>query len=370
MNDVYSAFCIADIYTAWRWGLLMKFSYAMGYLQEDLNELNECLQKKKEIYDNVSSSIIEIEEKLKIVTSDIDGNYEVFSPISVKYQTQKEESEKLLKRLNSLNIQKDELGKEIEQYSVKKVKLENALKEVSSYQEEKSDFEINGIEVLEQQENERMHIARELHDTTVQNLTALIHKIEFCIQIIDSDVIRTKIELELAISEIRKTIADIREMICNLRQISIDDIEFSETLYHCIQRIQRNMDITVHFHIFGIAYDLDDIVKLSIMRIIQEATNNSKKYSLAKNINIMLAYEEEGIYLSIRDDGVGFDFEKEKNCKKNDNSGLGLAMMKERVFLLSGTITINSEKNQGTEISVKIPKGKCKRNIVLDENSS
>lgn len=70
---------------------------------------------------------------------------------------------------------------------------------------------------LEMQELEKKRIARELHDTTVQNLTAMVHKIEYCTRLIDADPISAKLEMQTMISTIRATIEEMRGIIYDLR---------------------------------------------------------------------------------------------------------------------------------------------------------
>lgn len=214
---------------------------------------------------------------------------------------------------------------------------------------------VYGLKILEQQELERQRIARELHDTVVQNLTALIHKTEFITQIVDVDSIRAKLELQVMNKILKEAINDMRKVIYDLRPMTYDDIGFSDTLYRAVERLKNGCDIKISFKIEGESYDMDSVVQLTILRIIQEATTNCKKYSQAKNLDIRFIYKENEIELNIKDDGIGFDVNNLKTKVRKDNSGFGISMMKERVYLLYGVMNINSG-NQGTEINVILPR--------------
>jgi two-component system sensor histidine kinase DegS len=74
-------------------------------------------------------------------------------------------------------------------------------------------------------------------------------------------------------------------------------------------------------------------------------------------IQVLLKYEPDRIYVSIEDDGCGFDMENSDMdiMSRQDNSGFGLSMMRERVYLLSGNINIESKINHGTKIVVNVP---------------
>ena len=84
--------------------------------------------------------------------------------------------------------------------------------------------------LLEIQEMEQKRISNELHDTTVQNLTMLIHKAELCQQLADRDIIQTKLELQMMKETLRKTIQELRNIIFNLRPMSVDDLGLVETI--------------------------------------------------------------------------------------------------------------------------------------------
>ena len=102
-------------------------------------------------------------------------------------------------------------------------------------------------------------------------------------------------------------------------------------------------------------YNLKSVLKLTIFRIIQESCNNAIKHSQAENITIEVKKDGELLEVTIIDDGIGFDVSNLDNLKRQNYSGFGLSMMRERVYLLSGEFSINSEIGRGTIISVKVP---------------
>jgi len=221
--------------------------------------------------------------------------------------------------------------------------------------EDKLTGENYGIKILEQQENERQRIARDLHDSTVQVLTNLVHKTELCTKIMDVDLIRAKLELEIINNTIRYTINDMRNIIHNLRPMAFDDFGLDITLERVVGQIKSNTDIQIHVDVVGQKKALSSVVSLTLVRIMQEACNNSIKHSGAENVYITFSYEDESVLLSIRDDGKGFDIKNIENNKENQNKGFGVSIMKERAMLLSGDLKITSGKNKGTLIVVTVP---------------
>lgn len=224
--------------------------------------------------------------------------------------------------------------------------------------EEKFEADYEKIRMLEIQEIERQRIARELHDSSIQNLVALFNKLEFCSNLIDVDVIRCKLELQTSRNYLKSIIADIRSTIYDLRPMSLDDIGMDVAIKQFMEKIKNEYNKKIIFideeNILNKS-NLKSVLKLTIFRIIQESCNNAAKHANAENIQVIVKKEQSFLILSINDDGVGFDTNQLKNIDREDNSGFGLSMMKERVYLLSGNISINSEIGKGTSIIVKIP---------------
>jgi two-component system sensor histidine kinase DegS len=207
--------------------------------------------------------------------------------------------------------------------------------------------------LLEIQEIERKRISNELHDTTVQNLTMLIHKIELCEQLIDKDTLWTKLELAIMKDTLRKTIQELRTIIYNLRPMSIDDLGLLETVERFIsQKEYTDQLMEISFEYQGQEpKNINPIILMTLFRIIREIYNNAEKYAEAQNFNIILKFDTNNIYLKIWDDGKGFDLEKISLDGKN----FGLSILKERVDLLSGKVNIETAKDKGTSITIEVP---------------
>lgn len=343
----------------------MELEQLRSYLDKEVIENEQHSKEKEHMFEKQAYQIEEIDNKIKTIKDNFDFAYEAFSPISQKQEKMQAEIEELEQQKKQLLQSQENLKSQMVHLEDKREEISQALQELSS---EKSSNEkrlksikenysrIFGIKIIERQEEERQRIARDLHDTMVQNLTAMIHKLEFCQQVMDSDPIRAKLEMQLVMNSIRESVNGMREVIYNLRPMSFDDIGFKETLLRAVDRLRKNTDIKIGFTVEGDIYPMNPAYELTILRIIQEATNNSKKYSQAENIEIVLSYEEERITLTISDNGTGFDVLEKKSG--HQNSGFGISMMKERVYLLKGQIDIISQKNEGTRIEVILPRKK------------
>lgn len=327
----------------------------INYLKKRLEKIETTIKQNKKIFEKNRKEILEYKNRISDLEHKVDFAFEAFSPISIQQQVIHAETDHLKEEVEEKIKEKDKIKEEIEELQKEAKEIEELL---SQDTEEDVDVEKvffgDSITLVEQQELERQRIARELHDTTVQNLTALIHKIDFCSQILNSDPIRVRLELEIMCQIIRDSVNGMREIIYNLRPMTFDDIGFNETLKQAVNRMQKGFDTKIVLETQGDSYPVNQIIQLTILRIIQEAVNNCKKYANAKMIDITLSYKEETVELVIMDDGIGFDTQR-ITIQKEQNTGFGLSMMRERINLLNGTFEIESKPGFGTEIQVNIP---------------
>ncbi|MBQ9766088.1 MAG: hypothetical protein IJW18_07810 [Lachnospiraceae bacterium] len=324
-----------------------------GFICESLEEVGlqiKALEKEIELH---KSEIFQMEKEKKNLEDNIDFSIEVFSPLSVKHNFEKDEIAKLEQRVVQVKALIQGLEKEKNKIKKKRETLKSALYQLDPNDEyEAKDFEeLYGVKILEQQEAERQRIARDLHDTTVQTLTGLIHKMEFCSMVMDKDPERVKKELEFMSSVVKESIAGMRSIIYDLRPMTFDDIGFAETLSRAITKLQTNSTGTaISYKVKGEAVRVSQIIELTIMRLMQEACNNANKHAQANNIAVTLEYKDRKICLTVEDDGKGFEMVDGKA-----KGGFGLSIMKERAFLLKGDIDIYSEVGKGTKVYVEIP---------------
>lgn len=211
---------------------------------------------------------------------------------------------------------------------------------------------IKEISVLEIQEKERQRIARDLHDSSLQNLTHLVHKVELSSLYIDQDPIKAKLELATIEKNLRKVIEDIRNCIFDLRPMSLDGLGLKETIEKLLLVLNQDKCFKIIMDIDNIASENSEskIMLISIYRIIQECVQNSIKHSKGDKINVSVKDKKDIYEIIIQDNGIGFD---ENEAMKKDKH-FGLSVIKERVFLLNGKIEIDSQN--GTLVKIEIPK--------------
>lgn len=233
---------------------------------------------------------------------------------------------------------------------------------MSSSQNDDNNFNLDNLDynmvVLNFLEKERQRIAGELHDTSLQNMSHLIHNIELCSLYIDQDPMKAKLELLGVSKGLKDTINEIRELIFDLRPMSFDDLGLKDTLERMFVVINHEKKIKIISNLDDI-YSENQMLLLNIYRIINECVRNAIKHSKCSIIEVILKENNNQFEISIKDNGIGFDVENSYYKDKH----YGLITMEERVRLIAGNIKINSKNNEGTSINIIIQKNNDIENI-------
>lgn len=215
-------------------------------------------------------------------------------------------------------------------------------------------FHMKQFSVMDVQEKERQRIARDLHDTSLQNLTHLVHKVELSSLYIDQDPVKAKLELATIESGLRKVIDDIRNRIYDLRPMTFDDLGLREALCNIFSFLNQDGKFEILTDIDeiqdGFSEEERDFFLIMIYHIIKECVLNAIKHSSGNRIEVSLKEDEKAYLIKIKDNGTGFDI---KEAAKKDRH-FGLLVVEERVFLLGGEMRIDTQN--GTTIEIEITK--------------
>lgn len=203
--------------------------------------------------------------------------------------------------------------------------------------------------LVEIQETERRHIARELHDEIGQALTGLHLVLEMVARIPASDEIsRRLVEAHEMVGDL---MARVRELSLNLRPAMLDDLGILPTLRWYFQRYTSQTNVRVAFKHSGMDRRFAPEIETVVYRVIQEALTNVARYAGVDDVTVRLWSDQHSLGVQIEDEGAGFD--TEAALAKNTSSGL--AGMHERVLLLNGEFSIESSPGSGTCVIVEMP---------------
>ena len=204
------------------------------------------------------------------------------------------------------------------------------------------------------QEEERIRIARGLHDDTAQSISMLIIHVERLENLIPSGMP----ELKKRVADVRKLLTrlleDLRKIIWDLRPSILDDLGLIPAIRWFARSNLEEAGITVDFELDTDVMRLPPHLETTLFRVTQEAVNNIIHHADAKNVSVRLRSEQGLVSIEVQDDGQGFDVERtsgEAVSKKQ----LGLLGIKERVSLVGGRVKVESALRHGSCVSVFIP---------------
>lgn len=262
------------------------------------------------------------------------------SELERRYKVYKETAEKAENLVSKVSVVMDYLG--------------GGLKDISNQIEDIKMKRDIGIKIIQAQEGERKRLAREIHDGPAQTMANLVMKAEVCEKLIDINTEKAKLELADFRQIVRSGLGDIRKIIYDLRPMSLDDLGLIPSITKLVADYSLATGITVEFKDIKDGDDLPKVIDIAIFRIIQEALNNIRKHSKAKNAMVRLEIIEKAANLLISDNGIGFD--TERTLDTDISGGYGLVSMRERAELLSGKFNLTSSQKSGTRIAISIPR--------------
>ena len=330
------------------------------------NEITEAITETERLEDLAKKSRLNLSNKSKNFNSfdeeEIKKAYDIANEIRIELLLKRKEENNLFERRKEIEFRlKDayEVYEKAErinkQISVASEYLMGNVDNIVVTVDELSKRYYLGIKIIEAQEEERLRVARDMHDGPAQSLANVIVKAEYCERLLDINKDRAKNELQNLKGIIRGTLKDVRKTIFDLRPMSLDDLGLVPTLERYISIFEDDTGIKIIRKTFGSFNDLESAIQIAIFRIIQESLSNIRKHSKAKSASIILEKSISKINLSIIDDGIGFNPDNYKEEYNPLSRGFGLMNIKERTELLNGKFQITSSSGLGTKLSVFIP---------------
>jgi signal transduction histidine kinase len=229
-------------------------------------------------------------------------------------------------------------------YAIERKRTEEALRE------SQRQLKVLSSQLLNAQEDERKRIAKELHDGIGQILTAARFGVEGTMKRVDCAGIQCRQSLTAVISVIQNGIDEIRRISTDLWPAMLNHLGILATLsWYCheFQNIFSGMRIV---KVIEIAEpEIPDPLKITLYRIVQEATNNAAKHSKGDMVSILMRRGDDRLELTISDNGQGFDPDGQLS-RHEHRRGMGLSSMRERTELSGGTFSITSIPGKGTLI--------------------
>jgi len=206
--------------------------------------------------------------------------------------------------------------------------------------------------LVEVQESERRHIARELHDEIGQNLTAAEMNLQAALQLPANPALEKR--LEQSIKAVEQVLEQVHDLSLSLRPSMLDDLGLEPTLRSYTHRQAELTGLKAEFQPAHLEARLDSVIETECFRIAQEALTNVVRHSQAKAVTVELSRKNGHLHLAVRDNGIGFDVSTLREQAVRGAS-LGLLSMEERAALAGGGLRFSSAPGKGTEVLAWFP---------------
>jgi signal transduction histidine kinase/FixJ family two-component response regulator len=210
-------------------------------------------------------------------------------------------------------------------------------------------LQILSQELVELQETEKRHLARELHDEIGQLLTGLKLVLEMSTRL---PLESAKVNIEEALAMVSNLMARVRDLSLDLRPAMLDDLGLLPALLWYFERYTVRTHVSVDFSHYGLeGQRFPSEIETASYRIVQEALTNIARHAGVKETTLRLWVDQQVLNVKIEDAGAGFD----PKSVLAANATSGLIGMHERAVLLGGRLTVESSPGEGTRLTAELP---------------
>jgi signal transduction histidine kinase len=208
--------------------------------------------------------------------------------------------------------------------------------------------------IIDQQEEARAQLARDLHDGPTQGISAIAMRLNYVKALLHRDPLQARKEMDDLEALARRTTREIRTMLFTLRPQILESQGLVAAVEHYISKVQEDADFEIHLEAMDLSDALDINTQAVAFNIIEETINNVKKHAECENVWIRLALKKDFFVTQIQDDGKGFDVEATM-ASYDQRGSMGLLNLYERAQLVEGKTEIVSAPGKGTKVTLIVP---------------
>lgn len=211
---------------------------------------------------------------------------------------------------------------------------------------------------------ERNLLSHELHDSLAQTLASLRFQVRMLDETLQSTGENSALqEVTLIKNGIEEAHTELRELLAHFRA-PFDERGLISAVENVVERFRKETDITIFLQNEWKIKQLPSVLEMQILRIIQESLANIRKHSQAHTVRVLLRSNSNGeCMILIEDDGIGIQEPIDNN---NPGEHIGLSIMQERAHRLGGTIKIESEPDEGTQVMLQFQINRDEQQELLD----
>jgi PAS domain S-box-containing protein len=248
--------------------------------------------------------------------------------------------------------QLDEQGNILKWYGIATDIEDRKRAEEELRQAQAAQFEIN----LETRVRERTRIARELHDTLLQNFQGLLLRFQSVLKMLPERPLEARQRLESALHQAAEAITDARDAIQGLRAMVAESDDLARAVTAVGEELAAHRTDSnspaIHLEVKGTPRNLNPVVRDEAYGIASEALRNAFRHAQAQRIIVEIQYDKQQFRLRVRDDGKGID---EETLRQQSARHFGLPGMRERAEIVGGCLEVWSRLGSGTQVELSIP---------------
>jgi PAS domain S-box-containing protein len=248
--------------------------------------------------------------------------------------------------------QLDEQGNILKWYGIASDIEDRKRAEEELRQAQAAQFEIS----LETRVRERTRIARELHDTLLQNFQGLLLRFQSVLKMLPERPLEARQRLESALHQAAGAITDARDAIQGLRAMVAESDDLVQALTAVGEELAAQQTDSnspaIHLDVKGTPRNLIHVVRDEAFGIASEALRNAFRHAQAQRIVVEIQYDKQQFRLRVRDDGKGID---EETLQQQSTRHFGLPGMRERAEIVGGCLEVSSVLGSGTQVELIIP---------------
>jgi two-component system sensor histidine kinase DegS len=210
--------------------------------------------------------------------------------------------------------------------------------------------------LIQAQETERERLSHQMHDGPAQMLSNFIIQAEIAARTLDLDVNEAKEELEGLKQSAAKAFQDIRTYIFELRPMMLDDLGLGPTMRRYSVSFGDQTNTEVQIVLRGdedrrYTKTQEIVMFRSIQELMSNAAFHNSEQRQTLQISIEMILDDENMQVTVKDNGKGFNYDEDEVGQ----SGFGLKLMRERIEMLNGTVSVQTAPTQGCEVTITIP---------------
>jgi two-component system, NarL family, sensor histidine kinase DegS len=204
--------------------------------------------------------------------------------------------------------------------------------------------------MIQAQEAERQHLSRQMHDGPAQALSNFILQTEIAMRLFELDQAKAREELSNLKTTATSAFQQVRDFIFDLRPMMLDDLGVIPTIKRYLEAFKDKHGLDVRLAVTGAEQRLEPYLEVMIFRAVQELVGNAAHHSQANHIKVQVDLSDASVRIDVEDNGRGFDTQS-----LEQEAGMGLKVIKDRVEMLGGYFELDSIAGQGTRVNFQVP---------------